>query len=507
MNGRIVLKGGFGFIGSAVARGLHAAGRPFEMLTYDNAATFPRDGVDLLIDCAGNSKKYLADRDPQYDYRKNVEEPVKTLRALNPRRFVYLSSSAVYADTSRPETTTELDEPPGDVSVYGQHKREAERQVRRLARNPLIVRPAGFFGPGLSKGPFYDLLEGCVPRLDASSQLQLLDVDLFAAAILAMAERGGTYNTVPSQPTVLAEVFPDLTRRQRDRWPGEKPSHVKFGLIGDRFAGELNRLGLAGRNLPEFAADYAARERRDCVPVLVLAGGLGTRMGGSVPKVILPIGGRPLIHHVVRPLVDAGYNQLVALLGHGGSQVASALAADELCRTANQIVESVPRGTGGAVVAALEKLSCETAIVINGDTLLRGLQVEELVKRHIRSGAAATLLAAPVDALGAFGRLDIRADGSLAAFGEKEHSGSGAAYAGVAVVDRRRLLAVGHKLGACSLERELLPRLIQADRVAAMLVPQVQFIDAGTPAGFAAAEQIVSAEQRVTVQPETVEAP
>jgi NDP-sugar pyrophosphorylase family protein len=99
-----------------------------------------------------------------------------------------------------------------------------------------------------------------------------------------------------------------------------------------------------------------------------------------------------------------------------------------------------------------------------------------------------------VDDAARFGKLKIRGDGRLLSFGEKQHDGPGLAYAGVTVVDRRRLLAVGRALGACSLERDLIPRLIQTDRVAAMLFPAARFVDAGTPEGWAAAERLVGAE-------------
>src|SRR2546430_12801950 len=52
---------------------------------------------------------------------------------------------------------------------------------------------------------------------------------------------------------------------------------------------------------------------------VVLAAGEGARMGpftASEPKVMIPVGNRPILEHVVRALVDEGVHDIVLVVGY-----------------------------------------------------------------------------------------------------------------------------------------------------------------------------------------------
>ena len=57
---------------------------------------------------------------------------------------------------------------------------------------------------------------------------------------------------------------------------------------------------------------------------VVLAAGRGGRLqgrGNGSPKCLLPVAGRPLIHHVLTSLANAGLREAVLVLGHCGEQI------------------------------------------------------------------------------------------------------------------------------------------------------------------------------------------
>ena len=484
MSGRIVLKGPFGFVGSAFVRALKREGRPFEVATRENRHSLPAGDVDLFIDCAGNSRKYLADSDPALDRKQNVEAVEENLHRHQPARYVLLSSSAVYADTGSAAATEEVEAPEGKVSVYGAHKREAEHLVRKAGGKFLILRPAGFFGPGLAKGPVYDMLERLPLHVSPESRMQVLDVDAFAAAALSLADRGGIYNAVPQESLVLSSL------QVQHRGTASLP-RLDFAMEGRRFAANLPSRASGIEALHRFAGWYERHEARRAVRVLVLAGGRGTRLPGPVPKPARLLHGIPLIRHVVQPFLSSGYEHVSFLLGHGAGQVAAALEKDRGLRTADRVVEDTPLGTGGAILGALEIGGFETAVVMNGDTLFRSLDIERLVKRHMRAGAAATLLAARVKDATRFGTLRVADDGRCLAFEEKAGGAPGFVYTGCMVIDRARFF---HRLGpvrTCSLEKDLLPVLIETDSVHVLVEEACTFVDAGTPGGFRDAEHLV----------------
>ena len=149
--------------------------------------------------------------------------------------------------------------------------------------------------------------------------------------------------------------------------------------------------------------------------IVILAAGQGTRMKSSLPKVLHPIGGRPLVAHVISTARDlhAGYIRVV--LRHERDRVAEAIddGGDDL-----QIVDQdeIP-GTGRAVEAALQRLPDDfggDVLVLSGDVpLLEASQLADLIAAHRASGAAATLLSARMADPTGYGRVVRAADGTV----------------------------------------------------------------------------------------------
>ncbi|MCP4425637.1 MAG: NTP transferase domain-containing protein [Chloroflexi bacterium] len=58
------------------------------------------------------------------------------------------------------------------------------------------------------------------------------------------------------------------------------------------------------------------------IPVVIVCGGQGTRMGNTLTKKeLIDIGGRPLLWHVMRIFSAHGFNQFILALGHLGDQI------------------------------------------------------------------------------------------------------------------------------------------------------------------------------------------
>ena len=60
--------------------------------------------------------------------------------------------------------------------------------------------------------------------------------------------------------------------------------------------------------------------------VVVLAAGQGKRMYSDLPKVLHPLGGRPLLSHVVATALELDPARVVVVYGHGGRVVPERLA-------------------------------------------------------------------------------------------------------------------------------------------------------------------------------------
>jgi bifunctional UDP-N-acetylglucosamine pyrophosphorylase/glucosamine-1-phosphate N-acetyltransferase len=147
------------------------------------------------------------------------------------------------------------------------------------------------------------------------------------------------------------------------------------------------------------------------VAAVVLAAGEGKRMRSALPKVLHPVGGRPMVLRVLdnlRPLVEG---PLVVVVGHGGERVRAVLP-EGVCVA----WQPSPRGTGDAVRCALPHLEGHRGpvVVAYGDTpLVQEATFRQLVAAHVEGGYAATLLSAVVEAPKGLGRVVRGPDGSF----------------------------------------------------------------------------------------------
>ena len=64
--------------------------------------------------------------------------------------------------------------------------------------------------------------------------------------------------------------------------------------------------------------------------VVVLAAGKGTRMKSSLPKVLHPIGGKPMVQHIIDTVKKLGATNIHLVYGHGRKQLQSKLCHNDL---------------------------------------------------------------------------------------------------------------------------------------------------------------------------------
>jgi bifunctional UDP-N-acetylglucosamine pyrophosphorylase/glucosamine-1-phosphate N-acetyltransferase len=115
---------------------------------------------------------------------------------------------------------------------------------------------------------------------------------------------------------------------------------------------------------------------------IVLAAGMGTRMKSELPKVLHPVCGRPIVHHVVQAALDAGCSEVVVVVGQGRERVERYLAAAFAGRPVRTALQDTQRGTGDAARAGLAAVGPEAdlVLVMNGDVpLVRGSDLMAVV--------------------------------------------------------------------------------------------------------------------------------
>ncbi len=149
--------------------------------------------------------------------------------------------------------------------------------------------------------------------------------------------------------------------------------------------------------------------------VVILAAGEGKRMRSRLPKVMMPVGGRPMLAHVLAAAGDLDPAEIHVVYGHGGDAVREAFAGMPL----NWVAQGDQLGTGHAVQQALPGIPDEaTVLVLYGDIPL----VPPTALRRLVSDAAeglAILTMDPGDPAG-YGRVIRDAGGAVTGIVEEK---------------------------------------------------------------------------------------
>lgn len=155
---------------------------------------------------------------------------------------------------------------------------------------------------------------------------------------------------------------------------------------------------------------------------IVLAAGEGTRMRSSIPKVLHPVGGLPIIGHVVRAARSAGAGRIALVTGPGHDAVRAAVAA--IAPEVEFFEQVERRGTAHAASMArplFEAAQGYIAVTYGDHPLLRSLNFSGVLERLDAGMDVAILGFEPVDPTG-YGRFITEGDRLLAIREHKDAS-------------------------------------------------------------------------------------
>jgi len=138
---------------------------------------------------------------------------------------------------------------------------------------------------------------------------------------------------------------------------------------------------------------------------VVLAAGQGTRMKSDLPKVLVPVCGRPMIDYVVDMLAAADIERSIIVVGYRSDLVREHLAGRSSLAFAEQTER---KGTGHAVMMCREALAGFTGqvLIVTGDSpLVQAASVLKLLAEQSRGGYACLLGTAHKDNPTGLGRI------------------------------------------------------------------------------------------------------
>lgn len=225
------------------------------------------------------------------------------------------------------------------------------------------------------------------------------------------------------------------------------------------------------------------------LPVILLVGGLGTRLRSlfpNQPKALAPIRGRPFLAWLLDWLRAQGLHRIHLATGYRAEQIAEWAAHyghDGLSLSR----EVSPLGTGGGLRSALEHIAGYELLAMNGDSFLPSLDLAAWLAQPMPEAIDIEIAVTHLDAPGRYGTVEYDVDSKrIHAFLEKTERPAGWVNGGVyrfrrAALDNRPAHA------SFSLELDLFPMLAARGRLHARPVAP-PLLDIGTPEGVRAME-------------------
>ncbi len=222
--------------------------------------------------------------------------------------------------------------------------------------------------------------------------------------------------------------------------------------------------------------------------MIILAGGLGTRLKESVPdlpKSMAPVAGHPFLTYVIRHLLSQGIERFIFSLGYKHEIIEEYLEKDFAYLNYQCVIEDQPLGTGGGIRLALASSTHRDVVIVNGDTLYQ-INLEHMADLHIEKQADCTLALKPMRRFDRYGVVEKNTEKRIISFREKKYMENGNINGGVYILNKLHFLKKNFPK-VFSFEKDYLAKNVETLPFYG-LVQDEYFVDIGIPADFERAQ-------------------
>ncbi len=221
--------------------------------------------------------------------------------------------------------------------------------------------------------------------------------------------------------------------------------------------------------------------------VAILAGGMGTRLrerSGDLPKPMVPVLGKPVLHHQIELCRKHGFTHIALLVQHRHEKIAEYFGdGSTFGVTLSYAIEDEPRGTAGALRDALPRLA-DRFLLLYGDTFM-DVDLSKLWNAHATSGAVGTLFLHPNDHPQDSDLVEIDAHGAVRSILPYPHPEGrevrNLVNAALYVLERAGLQDVTPAEGKADIAKHMFPRMLELGRRLHGYVSPEYIKDMGTP--------------------------
>lgn len=217
------------------------------------------------------------------------------------------------------------------------------------------------------------------------------------------------------------------------------------------------------------------------VPVLILAGGLGTRLDRALPnlpKSLAPIRGKPFLNYLLDQIDEAGFRKVILCTGYLGELIREEFGNFYRGLSLFYSRETEPLGTAGALRLAVPLIKTDICLVMNGDSYI-DIDLNDFLQWHLARRFKGSIVLKRKQKPIRYGTVELNNRGIIKSFCEKTaEKGPCWINAGIYLFSRNLLKSLprGQNL---SLERQAIPFWLKYKLGGYCL--HSKFIDIGTP--------------------------
>ncbi len=156
------------------------------------------------------------------------------------------------------------------------------------------------------------------------------------------------------------------------------------------------------------------------IPVVIMAGGLGTRLSPYtkiLPKPLIPVGDYPIAEHIIRQFYLYGCRQFYMIVNYKRNMIKAYFEELDKKYQLDFIMEEKPLGTGGGLSLLKEKIK-DTFILTNCDILIDD-DLTKAYRQHIESKNLITMVCSLKNFTIPYGVVNIGEDGMIESMQEK----------------------------------------------------------------------------------------
>lgn len=162
------------------------------------------------------------------------------------------------------------------------------------------------------------------------------------------------------------------------------------------------------------------RKKIDGIPVVIMAGGKGTRLHPYtkiLPKPLIPVGEIPILERIFQYFYEAGAEEFYVTVNYRKEMIKSYFSETKKPYKIEYVDEEQPLGTGGSL-RLIDKRFTSPIIVTNCDTLIEA-DYGEIVSVHKESGNAMTIVSSLKNTVIPYGVIHMQEHGMIESMEEK----------------------------------------------------------------------------------------